>query len=67
MPACPGGLHLSQWPGSAPQPFSEFFAFLKARIATARKYAHVPWDYALFRTLFAAQRQHRLAAALAQC
>jgi len=31
---------------------SEFFAFLRSRIATARKYAPAARDYALFRTLY---------------
>jgi site-specific recombinase XerD len=36
----------------SPERLEEFFAFLKARIATARKYAPAARDYALFRTLY---------------
>ena len=39
-------------PPPSPKRVSEFFAFLKARIATARKYAPAARDYALFRTLY---------------
>lgn len=35
-----------------PERVAEFFDFLKARIATARKYAPAARDYALFRTLY---------------
>ena len=35
-----------------PERVSEFFEFLKTRIATARKYAPAARDYALFRTLY---------------
>ena len=35
-----------------PERVSEFFEFLKSRIATARKYAPAARDYALFRTLY---------------
>lgn len=35
-----------------PERVSEFFAFLRSRIATARKYAPAARDYALFRTLY---------------
>jgi site-specific recombinase XerD len=39
-------------PPPAPERLGEFFAFLKTRIATARKYAPAARDYALFRTLY---------------
>ncbi|MER5897601.1 tyrosine-type recombinase/integrase [Streptomyces sp. NPDC001876] len=39
-------------PPPTPERVEEFFAFLKARIATARKYAPAARDYALFRTLY---------------
>ncbi|MGW2476931.1 tyrosine-type recombinase/integrase [Streptomyces sp. NPDC001665] len=39
-------------PPPAPERVEEFFDFLKARIATARKYAPAARDYALFRTLY---------------
>jgi integrase/recombinase XerD len=39
-------------PPPAPERLSEFFAFLKTRIATTRKYAPAARDYALFRTLY---------------
>jgi integrase/recombinase XerD len=42
----------AQDPPPAPERVSEFFAFLKARVATARKYAPAARDYALFRTLY---------------
>ncbi|GAA2612216.1 hypothetical protein SMC26_10150 [Actinomadura fulvescens] len=35
-----------------PERLTEFFEFLKTRIATARKYAPAARDYALFRTLY---------------
>lgn len=35
-----------------PERVAEFFEFLKARIATARKYAPAARDYAMFRTLY---------------
>lgn len=35
-----------------PERVAEFFEFMKARIATARKYAPAARDYALFRTLY---------------
>lgn len=35
-----------------PERVSEFFAFLRSRIATARKYAPAARDYAFFRTLY---------------
>jgi integrase/recombinase XerD len=38
-------------PPPTPGRLSEFFEFLKCRIATARKYAPAARDYALFRTL----------------
>lgn len=39
-------------PPPTPERVSEFFEFLKQRIATARKYAPAARDYALFRTLY---------------
>jgi integrase/recombinase XerD len=42
----------AQGPPPSPERVAEFFAFLKARIATARKYAPAARDYALFRTLY---------------
>lgn len=39
-------------PPPAPERVTEFFEFLKGRIATARKYAPAARDYALFRTLY---------------
>ena len=39
-------------PPPTPERVAEFFEFLKARIATARKYAPAARDYALFRTLY---------------
>jgi len=39
-------------PPPTPERVSEFFEFLKARIAGARKYAPAARDYALFRTLY---------------
>ena len=42
----------AQDPPPSPERVSEFFGFLKARIATARKYAPAARDYALFRTLY---------------
>ena len=35
-----------------PERLEEFFAFLKDRVATARKFAPAARDYALFRTLY---------------
>ena len=42
----------AQLPPPTPERVSEFFEFLKSRIATARKYAPAARDYALFRTLY---------------
>jgi integrase/recombinase XerD len=42
----------AELPPPSPERVSEFFAFLKERIATARKYAPAARDYALFRTLY---------------
>jgi integrase/recombinase XerD len=42
----------AQQPPPTPERLIEFFDFLKARIATARKYAPAARDYALFRTLY---------------
>ena len=39
-------------PPPTPERVAEFFDFLKARIATARKYGPAARDYALFRTLY---------------
>ena len=39
-------------PPPTPERVTEFFEFLKDRIATARKYAPAARDYALFRTLY---------------
>ena len=39
-------------PPPTPERVAEFFEFMKARIATARKYAPAARDYALFRTLY---------------
>jgi integrase/recombinase XerD len=39
-------------PPPTPERVVEFFEFMKARIATARKYAPAARDYALFRTLY---------------
>lgn len=39
-------------PPPTPERLVEFFEFLRARIATARKYAPAARDYALFRTLY---------------
>ena len=41
-------------PPPGPERLEEFFDFLKARIATARKYVPAARDYALFRTLYLA-------------
>ncbi len=39
-------------PPPTPERMEEFFAFLRERVATARKYASAGRDYALFRTLY---------------
>jgi len=39
-------------PPPTPERVTEFFEFMKTRIATARKYAPAARDYALFRTLY---------------
>jgi len=39
-------------PPPTPQRLKEFFDFLRARVATARKYAPAARDYAIFRTLY---------------
>jgi integrase/recombinase XerD len=49
-----------------PERVTEFFEFLKARIATARKYAPAARDYALFRTLYHAGLRSEEAALLDQ-
>jgi integrase/recombinase XerD len=49
-----------------PERVAEFFEFLKARIATARKYAPAARDYALFRTLYHAGLRSEEAALLDQ-
>ncbi|MEH0631479.1 hypothetical protein [Streptomyces stelliscabiei] len=43
---------LAQLPPPTPERVAEFFDFLKARIATARKYGPAARDYAMFRTLY---------------
>ncbi|WP_331773006.1 site-specific integrase (plasmid) [Embleya sp. NBC_00888] len=48
----------------APERVVEFFDFLKARIATARKYAPAARDYAMFRTLYHAGRRSEEASLL---
>jgi len=48
----------------APQRMEDFFDFLKARIATARKYTPAGRDYALFRTLYLAGLRAEEAASL---
>lgn len=42
----------AQLPPPTPERVAEFFDFLKARIATARKYGPAARDYAMFRTLY---------------
>jgi site-specific recombinase XerD len=42
----------AQLPPPTPERVTEFFDFMKQRIATARKYAPAARDYALFRTLY---------------
>ena len=42
----------AQDPPPVPERVGEFFGFLRARVATARKYAPAARDYALFRTLY---------------
>ncbi|GAA3520016.1 hypothetical protein GCM10023075_81890 [Streptosporangium album] len=42
----------AQLPPPTPERVTEFFDFLKVRIASARKYAPAARDYALFRTLY---------------
>ncbi|MFE0697722.1 tyrosine-type recombinase/integrase [Streptomyces sp. NPDC058869] len=42
----------AQLPPPTPERVAEFFDFLKARIATARKYAPAARDFAMFRTLY---------------
>ena len=51
-------------PPPTPERVAEFFDFLKARIATARKYAPAARDYALFRTLYHAGLRSEEAALL---
>ena len=53
-------------PPPTPERLVEFFDFLKARIATARKYAPAARDYALFRTLYHAGLRSEEAALLDQ-
>ncbi|MEH0663578.1 hypothetical protein QA860_38910 [Streptomyces stelliscabiei] len=43
---------LAQLPPPTPERVAEFFDFLQARIATARKYGPAARDYAMFRTLY---------------
>jgi len=54
-------------PPPTPERVSEFFEFLKTRIATARKYAPAARDYALFRTLYHAGLRSEEAALLERC
>ena len=56
----------AELPPPAPERVAEFFEFLKARIATARKYAPAARDYALFRTLYHAGLRSEEAALLDQ-
>jgi len=51
-------------PPPTPERVAAFFDFLKARIATARKYAPAARDYALFRTLYHAGLRSEEAALL---
>lgn len=51
-------------PPPSPERVAQFFEFLKARIATARKYAPAARDYALFRTLYHAGLRSEEAALL---
>jgi len=51
-------------PPPTPERVAGFFEFLKARIATARKYAPAARDYALFRTLYHAGLRSEEAALL---
>jgi integrase/recombinase XerD len=51
-------------PPPTPERVAAFFNFLKARIATARKYAPAARDYALFRTLYHAGLRSEEAALL---
>jgi integrase/recombinase XerD len=51
-------------PPPSPERVATFFDFLKARIATARKYAPAARDYALFRTLYHAGLRSEEAALL---
>ncbi len=51
-------------PPPTPERVAQFFDFLKARIATARKYAPAARDYALFRTLYHAGLRSEEAALL---
>uniref|UniRef100_UPI003557C794 tyrosine-type recombinase/integrase n=1 Tax=Pseudonocardia nigra TaxID=1921578 RepID=UPI003557C794 len=54
-------------PPPTPERVTEFFEFLKTRIATARKYAPAARDYALFRTLYHAGLRSEEAALLERC
>jgi integrase/recombinase XerD len=54
----------AELPPPSPERVSEFFEFLKTRIATARKYAPAARDYALFRTLYHAGLRSEEAALL---
>ena len=47
-----GNDSVSTRPPPTPERMDEFFAFLRERVATARKYAPAGRDYALFRTLY---------------
>jgi len=54
----------AELPPPVPERVSEFFEFLRTRIATARKYAPAARDYALFRTLYHAGLRSEEAALL---
>jgi integrase/recombinase XerD len=56
----------AELPPPSPERVAEFFEFLKARIATARKYGPAARDYALFRTLYHAGLRSEEAALLDQ-
>lgn len=53
-------------PPPTPERVTEFFEFLKIRIATARKYAPAARDYAMFRTLYHAGLRSEEASLLEQ-
>jgi integrase/recombinase XerD len=57
----------AELPPPSPERVAEFFEFLKARIATARKYAPAARDYALFRTVYHVGLRSEEAARLDRC